>query len=319
MQGRAAALLSSSPAPASSAPACKARQQHQHQWRGSSARARPTLPLLPPPRAATPNGDNSGLDPEIEALLRKYDTESPKPSIPPRSKQQQQPPPQKQRAAAASATPAPRAPTSAATTTTTTGNGTFLLCFLCLLVFLADNLFHLPGMASNFHMLHRSGHLLSPWWTALTHSFAHANFAHLSSNLFPLLVFGKMVEETEGAFGVVFSFLATALGAALASMWLTGGGGAVVSSVGASGGVFGLFAVAVLTRFSPDPRRLLEFFVLGQFVVQQLVSEVSAQAAGGTMLGGGLAVSHVAHLGGALAGVVLILLLRSIPDVPDDG
>jgi membrane associated rhomboid family serine protease len=291
-------------------------------------RLHPRRPRAPAAAAASNNdpSSSSGLDPEIEALLRKYDSASPKPSIPPRAKQQQQqpkPPPQIKAAARArpsSSSSSSSSPTVAAATTPT-GNGTFLLCFACLAVFVADNLLHLPGVARAFHMVHSQGHLLSPWWTTLTHSFAHANWQHLSANLFPLLVFGKLVEETEGAFGVVVSYLLTAAGAALASVFLTPGGPIV--SVGASGAVFGLFSIAVLTRFSPDPRRLLEFVVFGQFVVQQVLSEVKAQAAGGLALGsGGLAVSHVAHLAGALAGVLLILLLRAIPDVPaggDDG
>lgn len=45
----------------------------------------------------------------------------------------------------------------------------------------------------------------------------------------------------------------------------------------------------------------------------QVLSEAKAQAAGGLMIKG-LAVSHVAHLGGALAGVLLVLLVRMLPE-----
>lgn len=37
--------------------------------------------------------------------------------------------------------------------------------------------------------------------------------------------------------------------------------------------------------------------------------------AGGSMVGG-MAVSHVAHLGGALAGVLLVVLLHQLSDKP---
>lgn len=41
-------------------------------------------------------------------------------------------------------------------------------------------------------------------------------------------------------------------------------------SVGASGAIFGLFAVSVMTRLKLDLRRLLEAVILGNFVVKQV-------------------------------------------------
>ena len=42
-------------------------------------------------------------------------------------------------------------------------------------------------------------------------------------------------------------------------------------SMGASGAVFGLFAVAVLLKLRFSFRKLVEFLVLGQFVVKQVL------------------------------------------------
>ena len=101
----------------------------------------------------------------------------------------------------------------------------------------------------------------------------HANWQHLSANLFNLCVFGKLVEETEGAWGVVFVYAVTAAGAAAVSV-LTQPHLSNAVSVGASGAVFGLFAVSVLTRLSLDPRRLLEAAILGNFVVGQVLVDL---------------------------------------------
>ncbi|KIY94446.1 hypothetical protein MNEG_13515 [Monoraphidium neglectum] len=138
-------------------------------------------------------------------------------------------------------------------------------------------------------------------------------------NLFNLCVFGKLVEETEGAFGTIFTYVICALGAAGVSVLLQPAivRGAVSVSLGASGAIFGLFMVSVLARISWDPRRLLEGLILGWFVVRQVLSEAQAQVAGGLTIGG-LQVGHLAHLGGALAGVLLVLALKSVPD-PDAG
>lgn len=58
-------------------------------------------------------------------------------------------------------------------------------------------------------------------------------------------------------------------GGALAS-YLSAPGSYTVS-LGASGAIFGLFAVGVLSKLSLNPRKLLEAFVLGQFVVSQVL------------------------------------------------
>ena len=129
------------------------------------------------------------------------------------------------------------------------------------------------------------------WWQFVTSIFCHANWAHLSGNIFFLYIFGKIVEEEEGAFGVWFSYLFTGVGAGLASYLvlprgsggLLGVGASATVSLGASGAVFGLFAISVLTKLTrPSLRKLLEAIILGQFVVERFLSEAKmATAAGG--------------------------------------
>jgi membrane associated rhomboid family serine protease len=73
---------------------------------------------------------------------------------------------------------------------------------------------------------------------------------HLSSNLFFLYIFGKLVEEEGGIVGVWSSYLITGIGANIVSYLLLphSSRGAAVASCGASGAVFGLFAISVLLK-----------------------------------------------------------------------
>lgn len=86
----------------------------------------------------------------------------------------------------------------------------------------------------------------------------------------------------------LYTHLHTPTGAAVASVLLQPAvhHGVVSVSLGASGAIFGLFAVSVLTRLSWDPRKLLEGLILGNFVVRQVLNEAQAQALGGRVVGG---------------------------------
>ncbi|WZZ36928.1 hypothetical protein YC2023_020329 [Brassica napus] len=156
-------------------------------------------------------------------------------------------------------------------------------------------------------------HNFPAWYQFVTATFCHASWNHLSSNLFFLYIFGKLVEEEEGNFGLWLSYLFTGVGANLVS-WLVLPRNAV--SVGASGAVFGLFAISVLVKMSWDWRKILEVLILGQFVIERVMEAAQASAGlSGTIYGGYSlqTVNHIAHLSGALVGVVLVWLLSKFP------
>lgn len=147
----------------------------------------------------------------------------------------------------------------------------------------------------------------------MTATFCHANWNHLSSNLFFLYIFGKLVEEEEGNFALWISYILTGAGANLVS-WLLLPRAAV--SVGASGAVFGLFAISVLVKMSWDWRKILEVLILGQFVIDKVMeaAQASTGLAGPSVGGSSLQnVNHIAHLSGALFGVALVVLISRIP------
>jgi membrane associated rhomboid family serine protease len=150
------------------------------------------------------------------------------------------------------------------------------------------------------------------WWQPLTATLCHASAEHLSSNLFLLYAFGREVEAEGGPAGLLASFFICGALSALSNLALLPHASAAPPvSLGASGAVFGLFSVTVLTKLTPDPRRLIEAAVLGQFVLKQLLSESrTVLTSGGSLVSG--STSHVAHLSGAAAGVLLVLGLSRI-------
>ncbi|XP_060673742.1 rhomboid-like protein 11, chloroplastic isoform X3 [Ziziphus jujuba] len=129
---------------------------------------------------------------------------------------------------------------------------------------------------------------------------------------------GKLVEEEEGNFALWLSYILTGVGANLVS-WLVLPRNAV--SVGASGAVFGLFTISVLVKMSWDWRKILEVLILGQFVIEKVMDAAQASTALSGPFRGGHAlqsINHIAHLSGALVGVLLVWLLRKVPsDSPD--
>ncbi|XP_055820691.1 rhomboid-like protein 11, chloroplastic [Solanum dulcamara] len=191
-------------------------------------------------------------------------------------------------------------------------NGIFWILLLNLGIYVADHVFQVRGVKALYLYHNRPA-----WYQFVTATFCHFNWNHLSSNLFFLYIFGKLVEEEEGNFGLWLSYILTGAGANLVS-WLILPRNAV--SVGASGAVFGLFAISVLVKMSWDWRKILEVLILGQFVIERVMeaAQASTGLAGGINGGSALQnVNHIAHLSGALIGIALIWLLSGISSEPD--
>ncbi len=147
-------------------------------------------------------------------------------------------------------------------------------------------------------------------WQILTYSFLHGSFTHIAFNMIALWMFGGPVESVLGSRRYTIYYFACVLGAACAQL-------AVIAmfqpehfypTVGASGGIFGLLLAFAV--FYPHARIALIFlpiplpapiFVVGYMVIELFLGITGTQAG----------VAHFAHLGGALVGMVLILLWRS--------
>ncbi|KAJ4957670.1 hypothetical protein NE237_024781 [Protea cynaroides] len=191
-------------------------------------------------------------------------------------------------------------------------NGVFWILLLNLGIFVADHLFQVRGIKSLYLY-----HNWPAWYQFVTATFCHANWNHLSSNLFFLYIFGKLVEEEEGNFALWLCYILTGAGANLVS-WLVLPRNSV--SIGASGAVFGLFAISVLVKMSWDWRKILEVFILGQFVVEKVMEAAQASTGlAGNFSGGHFQnINHIAHLSGALIGVGLVWIISKVSSLPSE-
>lgn len=170
--------------------------------------------------------------------------------------------------------------------------------------------------------------LLPPGLTVLTSMFLHGGFLHVGGNMLYLWIFGNNVEDTLGhgrftvfylVSGAIAAATQTALSAA-SSVPMIGASGAVSGVLGAYLLLFPRANVLTLIVFGFFVRivRVPAILVLGLWFVVQFVSGLAtwgAATARGEALGGETA--WFAHLGGFLAGMLLLFALR--PRNPGDG
>ncbi|MBU6160191.1 MAG: rhomboid family intramembrane serine protease [Myxococcales bacterium] len=145
-------------------------------------------------------------------------------------------------------------------------------------------------------------------WRLATAALLHSGVMHLALNLFCIWVAGRSLERLLGRLWFLAAFAFTALAGSAASMAF---GSDNVVSIGASGGALGLMglgAVVALRLRSWNGRNLLLLQSL-QILIPSLFLMRAPD---------GSAVDVAAHVGGALSGVALGLLLRLKPVWPHD-
>jgi membrane associated rhomboid family serine protease len=151
------------------------------------------------------------------------------------------------------------------------------------------------------------------WSTLITSMFLHGGWMHLGGNMLYLWIFGDNLEKVMGHARFLFFYLACGIAAGLAHILVSGGSN--VPTVGASGAISGVLGgyivlfprnqVRVLTRGGIVA--LPAMAVLGFWIVIQLINGLGSLAVQ-TETGG---VAYMAHVGGFVAGVVLVKLLAA--------
>jgi membrane associated rhomboid family serine protease len=175
-----------------------------------------------------------------------------------------------------------------------------------------DRIFQDPISGNAFRV---TGLQPTPIWvylTLLTSMFMHGGIAHIFGNMVFLWVFGDNIENRIGHLRYLFYYLICGVIASLSQVFATVafGGNALIPSLGASGAISGVLGGYILLYPTRRVRVLMFYFLteipailaIGLWFVFQLISGLGVLGSG-SQEGG---VAYAAHIGGFIAGLVLI-------------
>jgi hypothetical protein len=150
--------------------------------------------------------------------------------------------------------------------------------------------------------------------TILTSMFLHASWLHIIGNMWFLWIFGDNIEDYLGHFSYLMFYLVSGFAAMATHILLNAGSnvpalGASGAIAGVMGGYFVLYPRARVMMWFPPIFffYLPAWLVLGYWFLTQFLSGAATQIAGASQGTGGIAVW--AHVGGFVAGIVLIKLM----------
>ena len=142
-------------------------------------------------------------------------------------------------------------------------------------------------------------------WQPVTYMFLHQEFWHLLLNMLGLWWFGADVERYMGGRGFLRYYLLAGIGGALAAVAVSWNSPMV--TIGASGAIFGVL-VAYGFLF---PNRVIYLYFLIPVRAVWCVAIFAAVTLYSLFKGSPDGVSHIAHLGGMIFGIVWFLLARN--------
>jgi membrane associated rhomboid family serine protease len=144
--------------------------------------------------------------------------------------------------------------------------------------------------------------------TLISYMFFHGDILHLAGNMLFLWVFGDNVEDAMGHVKYLIFYLACGVFAGLTHAWMVPDSDSPL--IGASGAVAGVIAAYLMLHprvrvwvlaLKAIPLRISAAFALGLWILIQVVMVLLPQVG---------PVAWWAHIGGLLAGAVLVVFMR---------
>lgn len=149
--------------------------------------------------------------------------------------------------------------------------------------------------------------------TLLTSMFMHGSWMHLIGNLLYLWIFGDQIEDLLGRAKFIVFYLLCGLAAGVAQVVMDPQ--SIIPCVGASGAIAGVLG-AYLMKFPGNRVQVLvgiwlvafpAVLVLGGWIALQIFEQMNSLAG---QRGGGVA--YAAHIGGFIAGAVLVFVFSGL-------
>lgn len=178
---------------------------------------------------------------------------------------------------------------------------------------------YIPAVLNGYETLPAIYATLPKQASYLTYSFFHSDFMHLAGNMLFIWVFGDNVEDALGHLKFLLFYLACAAFGAFCHGLINAQ--SVAPLIGASGAAAGIIAAYLILHpkvkiwvlvFGKIPLRISALWVIGAWIAYQVYELIFSS---------GSDVSWGAHVGGILAGAVLVLFLRrpGVKLFSDDG
>ena len=145
------------------------------------------------------------------------------------------------------------------------------------------------------------------YFTLLSSMFMHGGWMHILGNMLYLWIFGDQIEDVLGHVKFLIFYLVCGFAASFTQIAF--GPDSIIPNLGASGAIAGVLGAYLIKHPTNRVRVLMgryithmpAWVVLGFWIVLQVFSQISTPSGGG-------GVAYMAHIGGFLAGVVLILI-----------
>ena len=174
-----------------------------------------------------------------------------------------------------------------------------------------DQMYEDPMTGERFRVSGLQPTPISVYITLITSMFMHGGFAHIFGNMLFLMIFGDNIENRIGHYRYLIFYLVCGIIASLAHVFVSVslGSSTLIPSLGASGAISGVLG-GYLLLFPKRRVRVMMFYqmmevpaivAIGIWFAFQLISGIGVL---GDSQGGGVA--YGAHIGGFIAGLVLI-------------